>query len=198
MSMIRSFISKLIFSRHRSHLGAAPDTCIIHHSAYISKPERVFLGDKARIQRLSYLELGSKESFIKIGKNSNIHPNAMLRTYQGSITIGNHCSLNPFCLLLSGEGNITIGDDVRIAGHATIVASEHIFDDRKMPIRKQGVKSEGIVIHDDVWIGTHVTILDGVTIGQGAIIGAGAVVTKSVEPYAVMAGVPARKIKQRP
>jgi acetyltransferase-like isoleucine patch superfamily enzyme len=53
-------------------------------------------------------------------------------------------------------------------------------------------------IEQDAWIGAHVTILKGVTIGRGAIIAAGAVVTKNVEPYAIYAGIPAKKISQRP
>ena len=51
--------------------------------------------------------------------------------------------------------------------------------------------------HDHVWIGAGVTILDGCTIGRGCIVGAGAVVTKSIEPYAIVAGVPAKKIGMR-
>lgn len=54
-----------------------------------------------------------------------------------------------------------------------------------------------IIIGDDVWVGTSVIIKDGVTIGPGAIIGAGSVVTKDVEPYAIVGGVPAKKIKMR-
>ena len=57
------------------------------------------------------------------------------------------------------------------------------------------VRMEGVKIKDDVWIGAGVIILSGVTIGECSVIGAGAVVTKDVEPYTVVAGVPARKIK---
>jgi acetyltransferase-like isoleucine patch superfamily enzyme len=56
---------------------------------------------------------------------------------------------------------------------------------------------KGIIIHDDVWIGTGARILDGVEIGEGCVVAAGAVVNKSVPPYSVVAGVPARIIKKR-
>ena len=58
-----------------------------------------------------------------------------------------------------------------------------------------GTRSEGIKIENDVWIGAGVIILSGVKIGECSIIGAGAVVTKDVDPYTVVAGVPAKKIR---
>jgi acetyltransferase-like isoleucine patch superfamily enzyme len=61
----------------------------------------------------------------------------------------------------------------------------------------QGNTAFGVVIEDDVWIGTGARILDGVTIGRGSVIGAGAVVTKGVAPYSVMGGVPAKLIRSR-
>ena len=54
-----------------------------------------------------------------------------------------------------------------------------------------------IKIENDVWIGSNVTITAGVTVGEGAIIAAGAVVTKSVEPFSIVGGVPAKLIKSR-
>jgi acetyltransferase-like isoleucine patch superfamily enzyme len=70
--------------------------------------------------------------------------------------------------------------------------SNHVFEDPKTPIRLQGIRAEGIIIKDDVWLGTGVRVLDGITIGKGSIVGAGAVVTKDVPDYAIVTGVPAR------
>jgi maltose O-acetyltransferase len=62
----------------------------------------------------------------------------------------------------------------------------------------QGFKDkEPVIIEDDVWIGARVIILPGVKIGKGSIVGAGAVVTKDVEPYSIVAGVPAKLIRKR-
>ncbi|MCL1829480.1 MAG: acetyltransferase [Oscillospiraceae bacterium] len=60
-----------------------------------------------------------------------------------------------------------------------------------------GRKDKAVTVGHDVWIGHNAVIMPGVTIGNGAVIGAGAVVTKDVEPYSVVAGVPAKKIKLR-
>jgi maltose O-acetyltransferase len=62
-------------------------------------------------------------------------------------------------------------------------------------VKETLIKDEKVIVEDDVWIGASVTILPGVKIGQGAIIGAGAVVTKNVEPYTVVAGIPAKVIR---
>jgi acetyltransferase-like isoleucine patch superfamily enzyme len=76
-------------------------------------------------------------------------------------------------------------------------SESHVISDPQKLIRNQGISYQGIVIEDNVWIGSKATILDGVVIGTGAVIGAGAVVTKSVPPYAIAVGVPARIIGMR-
>ncbi|MCK7515996.1 MAG: acyltransferase [Desulfobacterales bacterium] len=73
----------------------------------------------------------------------------------------------------TGDGGLTIGNNVRIAAHTVIIPANHVFDDVNIPIRKQGLSKKGIVIEDDVWIGSGVKILDGVVIGKGCVIGAG-------------------------
>src|SRR5260221_345194 len=87
--------------------------------------------------------------------------------------------------------------NVSIANNCKFVNPDHICTDWRKPIGLQGKPQPKIVIEDDVWIGINAIILPKVTIGRGAIIAAGAVVTKDVEPYAVVGGVPARLIKYR-
>jgi acetyltransferase-like isoleucine patch superfamily enzyme len=104
--------------------------------------------------------------------------------------------INPYSLLY-GQGGLTIGNNVLIASHCTIVPVNHTFSDPARPIQEQAETRQGIRIEDDVWIASHVTILDGVTVGRGAVIAAGAVVTKDVPPYAIVGGVPAKVLKDR-
>lgn len=138
----------------------------------------------------------TREGYIQIGKNCHIFSHAMLLTYKGFIRIGDNCTVNPFTILY-GHGGLTIGNGVRIAAHCVIIPSNHNFHDPDTPIYLQGHNKKGIVIEDDVWIGANCTILDGVVIGKGSVVAAGSVVNKSVEPYSVVGGVPARVLKQR-
>jgi acetyltransferase-like isoleucine patch superfamily enzyme len=128
---------------------------------------------------------------LAIGERSWIAGHALVR---GDVILGDDCSINPYA---SVSGKVTCGNGVRIASHASIVGFNHGFDDPDRPIHRQGVISLGIVIGDDVWVGANCVILDGVTIGNGAVIAAGAVVTKDVPHYAIVAGVPAKRLRER-
>lgn len=112
------------------------------------------------------------------------------------VQIGKRSTINQGTVI-DGYGGVRIGDGVRIAAYAAINTADHAFSDRSRPIREQDYVCGEVIIEDDVWIGTHVCINKGVTIGKGAIVGSGAVVTKDVEPYSIVGGVPARKIGTR-
>ncbi len=99
---------------------------------------------------------------------------------------------------LDGFSGLTIGRNVMIAHNASIIAEDHAFASRRVPIRRQGKVLGPIVIEDDVWIGCGARVLKGVTIGRGAIIGAGAVVTRDVAAYAIVSGNPAQVVGARP
>jgi acetyltransferase-like isoleucine patch superfamily enzyme len=133
---------------------------------------------------------------ISIDENTELLDGVLVLSYGGEIKIGKKCSINAYTIIY-GHGGVTIGDNVLIAGHCMVIPNNHNFSNRNVLIRDQGATSKGIVIKDDVWIAHGCSILDGVTIGQGAVIAAGSVVNKSVEPYTIVGGVPAKKIKDR-
>lgn len=120
----------------------------------------------------------------------------MLFTYGGDISIGKKCSINPYTIIY-GHGNTKIGDNVLIAGQCMIIPSSHQFSDVRKSINTQGLTYKGIVIEDDVLISHGCSVLDGVTIGTGSVIGAGSVVNRSVPPFSICAGVPAKVISKR-
>lgn len=156
--------------------------------------EAVTMGDGCLIAPDARLDGGAGP--IRLGANCHIHPGALLLPYGGRITLGDNCTVNPYAVLY-GHGGLDIGDNVRIATQSVIVASNHVFTDPDIPIFKQGLTMQGIVIEDDVWIGARVTILDGAHIGRGSVIAAGSVVRGRHEPLSILAGTPARLIRKR-
>jgi len=108
-----------------------------------------------------------------------------------SIQIAGNCHIGRFCQL-DGRGGISIGRNVVIASHTLLITADHDPDDASFAGRLAP-----ITIGDRCWIASRVTVLKGVTVGSGAVISAGAVVSRDVEPWTVVAGVPARKIGER-
>ena len=164
---------------------------IVGDPALIRLARNVKIGDGAR------LVCADAASSIELGEGTVIAPRAYLDTGPGGrIALGAKCTVNPYCVVY-GHGGFVTGDYVRIAAQTVIIPANHVFDDPDLPISRQGLRKQGIRVGTDVWIGAGCRILDGVNIGDGAVIAAGAVVHRDVEPFAVVAGVPARFIKSR-
>jgi len=152
------------------------------------------LGRGVKIDPRAFIARGGP---VSLGDQSVLRAGAMLLPSRGFITIGRRSSINQYAVI-NGQGGVRIGDSVMIAAFVSMFAANHVFDDPSIPILEQGISSKGgIKIEDDVWIGSHAVILDGVTIGTGSVIGAGAVVTKDVPPFSIVAGVPARVVRKR-
>jgi acetyltransferase-like isoleucine patch superfamily enzyme len=91
---------------------------------------------------------------------------------------------------------ITIGDRVTVGANCTIIDTDfHPLDPALRRLHPQAAKTAPVVVEDDVFIGMNCIILKGVTVGRGSVVGAGSVVTKDVPPGAIVAGNPARIIK---
>jgi carbonic anhydrase/acetyltransferase-like protein (isoleucine patch superfamily) len=137
---------------------------------------------------------------IQIGDDTYIDDYTVLltsgdRMESPRIVIGRCCGFNRFSMIDASE-LIQFGDYVRVGPYCYITDHDHGHA-RGEKVVHQGLVGAPVIIEDDVWIGSGVTILKGVRIGTGAIIGAGAVVTKSVAPFTKVAGVPARQIGLR-
>ncbi|HEY1018677.1 MAG TPA: acyltransferase [Sediminibacterium sp.] len=133
---------------------------------------------------------------IAIGKDFNAMGPCYLLSNDGKLLIGDHFRTNTNVLIGASFGEIRIGDNVLIGPNTVLRAANHVTKKLKN-INEQGNIGGRIVIDDDVWIGANVVILKDVHLGKGCVIGAGAVVTKDVEPYSIVAGIPAKKISMR-
>lgn len=127
---------------------------------------------------------------IKIGQGSTLHMG--IRFYNPkNIVIGNDTIIGEGTVL-DGRKKLIIGNHVAVASEVMIYNSEHDINDKNFSARE-----EKVIIEDYCFLGPRSIILPGVVIGRGAIVGAGAVVTKSVPPFAIVGGVPAKIIGER-
>lgn len=130
---------------------------------------------------------------VTLGDRCAIAAQAFLH---GPLTLGNEVSVNAGARLDGGRKGLVIGDGTRIAAGAALYAFNHgMRPDRD--IKDQPVRSRGIRLGRDVWIGANAGITDGVTIGDHAVVAMGAVVTKDVPEWAIVAGVPAVVVGDR-
>lgn len=134
----------------------------------------------------------AKGFIVHCGKEINIQRGAV---FGRSLSIGDRSGVGINCQL---QGEVTIGSNVMMGPEVYIYTRNHAHDRVDIPMIEQGYEEERpVIIEDDVWIGSRVTILPGVTVGRGAVIGASAVVTKDVPAYAVVGGNPAKVLKMR-
>ena len=164
--------------RRRANFGSSID------------PEVIVTGNQ---NALSWIQIGQGTEIqrlcrICIGEDGSLEPR---------LTIG--------CRVFIGQGThlsvmraMTIGNNTIIGSNSYLLTNNHRFESRDIPIRDQGYECKPLVVGEDVWIGANCVIMPGIEIGQGAIIGAGSVLTKSVGSYEIWAGIPARKIGNRP
>ena len=93
---------------------------------------------------------------------------------------------------------VSIGSYSMIGAYCYLISANHRYERRDIPMGEQGFSGAPIVLEEDVWLGTHVVVLPGVTIGKGAIVAAGSIVNKSIPPYEIWGGTPAKFIRERP
>lgn len=157
--------------------------------------ENVVFEDKCAIKGPAY---------VKIGKNSRIGYNTTISVinehfgekFNPIMTIGEETNIGSYNAF--GVCNkITIGNNVLFGPYIHINDHTHCYQDISKPVIKQPIYSKGpIIIEDECWIGFGSHILSGVTIGKHSVIGANSVVTKSIPPYSVAVGSPAKVVKQ--
>ncbi|WP_033148498.1 DapH/DapD/GlmU-related protein [Prevotella sp. P6B1] len=130
---------------------------------------------------------------FSIGDYSVVESFACINNAVGDVTIGNHTRVGLHNTII---GPVKIGNHVNLAQGITVTALNHNFGDTSKRIDEQGVSTNNVIIEDDVWIGANAVILPGVKIGTHCVVAAGAVITKDVPPHSLVAGVPAKIIKQ--
>ncbi|MBN1178038.1 MAG: acyltransferase [Anaerolineae bacterium] len=173
--------------------------------AAIESGVRLRFASRIRLGHGAYLDQGvyihACPDGVTIGPGTLVMHGAILHVYNfrnlphAGIHIGRDSLVGEYTVI-RGQGGVTLGDRVYTSPFVQIVAVDHVFDDPQRPFVEQGITARGIVIEDDVWIGSGAVITDGVRVGRGAVVAAGAVVTADVSPHTVVGGVPARVIRK--
>jgi galactoside O-acetyltransferase len=167
--LLRRFIFKLTFKGCGKKLSLFTNICITGF-------QNIQLGD-----------------YVQISRSSSIHAHN-----NGRVIVGDRLSMNTNSTIGAADGGeVIIGNDVLIAQNVVIRASDHEFKDSNIPISHQGHRAGTIVIGNGCWIAANVVITANVKIGDHSIVSAGAVVTKDIDPYSIVGGVPAKLIMER-
>lgn len=162
------------------------------YQTYLMQMETIEIGENCFISPLAHIfaEPGRK---ISIGDHTFIAADC---TLHGPLDIGNEVAINHHCILDGGRVGIKLHDQVRMAAYCHLYAFDHGMA-LEQPIYQQPVRSKGIEIGQDVWLGAHVGVKDGVKIGVKAVVGMNSMVTKNVDEAAIVVGNPAQFIRYR-
>jgi len=143
-----------------------------------------------------------KPCFAGPGENVIFNPRKSSFSYK-TISVGNNVGIGEGAFFIASKSHIHIGNNIAFAPNVTIRGGNHRYDivgkwitDYKESDKKP-TDDEPVYIEDDCWIASNVVILKGVTIGRGSIVAAGAIVNKSIPPYSIVGGIPAKILKFR-
>lgn len=168
----------------------------ISHGKHIRCGKSVKFEDYSEIHGLCSEGLNFGD-YVTISRGVMIRPSSYYGGDYGiGLTMGEHSSIGPYGYV-GCSGRITIGKNVMFGPKCSLFAENHVFSDTQSSIKSQGVQQKGIIVEDDCWIGSNVTILDGVTIGKGSVIGAGTLVTKDIPAGSVVTDKRNKNIRER-
>lgn len=171
---------------------------ILGRGLIVRHPKKISFGDNVAIDDYVLLDGGgSGEQGVHLGNGVIISRNCVVQGKTGHLVLGDRVDVGCNTVFSSVAG-ISIGDSTIIAGNCYLGGGRYYHGDREVAIMDQGGYSRGpLTIGEHSWVGAGATILDGVSVGRGVIVGAGSVVTKDVEDFSIIAGVPAKVIGSR-
>lgn len=176
--MIDELLGRIDFWRASDRMG--PDVPWTHWRLHFKSTMRTLCASK----------------FKRFGEGAEFRPGAYA-IHCSQISLGSRVVIRPGCMLFAGPaGEITIEDDVLVGSGVHIYVGNHRFNDPAVPIIDQGHSdSAPVTLRRGCWVGAAAIILPGVTIGENAVVGAGSIVTRDVAPCTLVAGNPARKVR---
>jgi acetyltransferase-like isoleucine patch superfamily enzyme len=160
-------------------------------------PGKIRIGDDVAIDDGCVLDAkGSGNRGIDIGSRVFLGRHTLLACKDGDIALEDGVNISYNCTVFSAS-SVRIGRETLLAAYCYVVGGGHDFDRPDLPVVQQARPSQGIVVGAGGWLGAGSIVLDGVTVGPSAIVGAHAVVTQDVPAFAIVAGAPARVVRDR-
>lgn len=200
MDVIRFFARKLA-ARMRGVVRGLPHA-FVDHNVVILNRSGLTVGRGVSIGRGVLIDAMAEDGVTlhdaaTVDVNAVIRGSGTIRRLGRGVIIGTRAAIGADNFI-HGGGGVEIGADVLLGPGVRIFSENHNFDRRDAPIIDQGELPDRVRVGDGAWIGAGSTILAGVEIGEGAIVAAGSVVTSSVDPFTIVAGAPARWVRDRP
>jgi len=175
-----NFLGRCIVLRHRHKISWGKN-CRVQEHVFIDALSRagVSIGDRC-----------------SLGAYTRIECTGSLKGLGHGFRMGSGSGIGAFSFV-GAAGGVSIGADVIMGQRIYFHSESHNFKDLNVPIKEQGVTRKGILIGDNCWLGSGVTILDGVVVGRGCVVAAGSVLRGIYPENSLIGGVPARVIRAR-
>lgn len=178
-------------------LGGCGRNVVFGQNVVLRHPHKLHIGDNVVIDDNCLVDAkGDTNAGITIGNGVFIGRNTILSCKNGDITIDDDANIGFNCEIFSAS-RVTVGKGALLAAYCYLIGGDHEASDRTVGVLTQARRSVGVRIGAGAWLGTRVSVLDGVSVGDRAIVGAHAVVRSDVPEAATAVGVPARILQPR-
>lgn len=178
-------------------LGSVGRNVVFGQGVVLRHPGKVRIGDDVTIDDQVVLDAkGTANRGITLGRGVFLGRGTILSCKDGDITLGDQVNIGFFSEVFSGS-SVTVGRHGLFAAYTYLAGGGHEFERADLAVLEQPRSSKGIVLGDNVWLGTGAKVLDGVRLGDHVVVGAGAVVTTDLPDRAVAVGIPARVVRRR-
>jgi len=190
-----ALLTRIVYAGGRVSIGRGFRTDSIPR-IIVDKHCRVTIGNDVEFRRNVEIRAHG-QSEVRIGDNTRVDRGVrLLAANRARIDIQAGARIGLYSVLNGGD-SIVVGKKALISGFVYLQTSMHGYSARDKSVQDQGYDHAPVQLADDTWLGTHVVVLPGVTIGQGGVVGSNAVVTRDVDAYQVVAGIPAKPLKER-
>ncbi len=178
-------------------LGKVGRNVTFGQNVVLRHPHKITIGDNVVIDDNVVLDAkGQDNRGISIGNGVFIGRNTILNCKNGDIILEDNVNIG-FNSQIFSASLVKLGKNALIAAYCYFVRGTHRFDRLDVSPLEQPRISKGIIAKENIWLGTHVQVLDGSIIGRDVIIGAAAVVNSEIPDYAIAVGIPAKVVRNR-